>query len=228
MEEMSLVESLERVLIGRYRDSDALERLLDHAKFDVKKFDLRGEYPSALNRSLRVVSDQNRLKDIILAALRDNANDVELLKLAEQCEFEGAPTATSIATLMVELREFLILLRRSRHLSRKELNKLDTGLQKMLNLTAMAENDRRDGDTTPDHWDDLSKTLRLCTDQLQLYRELIDESAKPRRERVPGVSDERLTLAEVAADKITLIDTKRQLLDELIMVVRSGQDIDLP
>jgi hypothetical protein len=224
MDQLALVENLERVLIDLYPNQGALERLLNHAKLTVTEFDFSGEYDAALNRCLRKAEGLNKIEDVVRAALRDYPNNDGLKGLADNFDLER-PIATSIATSAEELRGFLVLLRRSRHLTRGQFNKLDAGLQRTFDLTTIAESRRQD-EGALDQWDDLDQNLKICVRQLQLYHELLDASMKPTRRRVPGASDERVPLAELAADKITLLDAKLQLLDALTAVVQSAQDTD--
>lgn len=221
-DQVGLVETVERVLINLYGDKDALERLVSNAQLDVSEFNLGGDYRSALNRCLRQAKDLGELSNIIAAARRDYPHNDALRRLADQLELER-PIAAQIATLAAELHGFLLLLPRSRHLTRREFNELEARLLRTFDLAKMTEGDRRDGDIASDQWYDLDQNLRLCVRQFQLYRELVDASVEPTRRRLPGASGERVPLAELAADKSTLIDAKLQLFDSLTAVVQSCQ-----
>jgi len=230
MEQVSIVESAEGVLIVLYGDKAALERLLTNAGLAVAQFDLGDTKEISLpmlNRCLRIANDQGKLYQIFEAAIRDYPHKAELRALADRIEFYGDP-ATGIAISVRKLSGFLGPLRRSRHVSRSELNKLDSRLQKILDMTAMEESDRRDPDIPRDQWDDLNQNLRICAGQLQLYRELMDLLVKPRRVRMPGSPDERVPPTELVAERTGLIDAKMKLFEALLAVVRSGQDIDVP
>jgi hypothetical protein len=221
MVELGLVESVERVLIGLYRNSGALERLLSHAKLTITEFDFNGQYDVVLNRCLEAVKGQGKLDEVVKSALRDYPDNVELRGLSDRFDLE-MPINANIAKSAERLSGFLVLLRRSRHLTRNEFKKLDAGLQHTFDLTTIAESRRKDGDVQ-DQWDDIDQKLTLCVRQLQLYRELVDASVT---RRVPGAVDERLPLAELAADKATLIDAKQQLWGALADVIQACQVAD--
>jgi hypothetical protein len=219
-DQVGLVETVERVLINLYSNRDTLERLVGNAQLDISKFNFDGDYRSALNRCLRQANDLGSMGDIIAAAKRDYPQNDALKRLADQLELER-PIAAQIATLAAELRGFLLLLRRSRHLTRREFNELEAVLLRTLDLTKMAESDPRQGDNASDQWYDLDQNLRLCLRQFQLYKELVDASVESTRRRLPGASVEHVPLAELAADKSTLIDAKLQLFDSLTAAVQS-------
>lgn len=226
MDQVGIVESAERVLAGLYRDNAALQRLLTNARLDVDKFDFSGgDHLSVVNACLRLADRLGKLDAVIEAAKRDHEASDDLQGLADELELKRSPDS-KIAIAVGELRGFSVLLRRSRHLSRNEFNKLDAELQKLLDMTAMSESDRRDADTPRDQWDDLNKNLRLCVGQLQVYRELMDASAKRKHVRVPGTPEERVPLTEVAAERTALVDGKMKLFDALIAAVRACQDAD--
>jgi hypothetical protein len=221
MAELGLVESVERVLIGLYRNIGALQRLLSHSELTITEFDFNGQYDAALNRCLEAIKDQGKLDSLVRAALRDYPDNVDLRGVADKFDLEK-PIDANIAGSAERLNGFLVLLRRSRHLTRSEFNKLDAGLQRTVDLTTIAKGRRKEGDVL-DKWDDLDLKLNMCVRQFQLYHELIDASVK---RRVPGAADERLPLAELAADKVTLLDAKLQLLDALIAVIQACQVTD--
>jgi hypothetical protein len=220
MDKVGLVESAERVLGDLYGDKDDLERLVDNAQLKTTEFNFDGNYRAVLNRCLRQARDLGRLNDIVQAARRDNPENAALKDLADKLA-QLTPAAADIATSAKELQSFLPLLRGSRHLTRREFNELEAGLQRTFDLAATAESDRRDGDIASDQWHDLDQNLRFCVRQLQLYRELVDVSLNQARRRAPGATGERRPLGDLVADRLTLIDAKLQLFDALTGVVQS-------
>jgi hypothetical protein len=222
MTEVGLVESAERVLCDLYKDIPSLKRLLGNATLDLEQFEFAGDQRSVVNGCLRTVSGLEKVPEIIKAALRDYPDHDGLKGLSDKFELDR-PLADNIAESVKNLSGFRVLLRRSRHLTRDELNRFDAALQKIFDLTELAEGRRDDGEASPGQWDELNRALQACLGQFQLYRELLDASAGRHRRRVPGAPYARFPLAEVAADKIALIEAKLNLCDSVNEVVRSWQ-----
>lgn len=225
MDQVGLIEKVERVLVKLYPDTGAFRRLAGNAKLNVPGLDFGGEYNSVLNDGLRRAEDQGKLDDILNAAMRDYEDNSDLLLLADDIKWTAKSPADRVATSAKELHAFLISLRGCRHLTRRELSKLDDKLQRTFELIETEESDRGNADA-PGPWYDLDQNLQRCVGRLQLYRALLTASVKPARGRSPGAPEERRTLAEVAADESTLIDAKQDLYNALTSVVQSCRDLD--
>jgi hypothetical protein len=225
MSEVGLVESAERALGDLYKDMPSLKRLLGNAALDLDQFEFVGDYRSALNGCLRTASGLEKLPDVIEAALRDYPGHQGLKGISDKFEWDRS-TADNIAVLVKNLSGFRVLLRQSRHLTRDELNKFDAALQQIFDLTEFAESRGKGGDADSGQWDDLNHALETCLGQFQLYRDVLDASTRSPRRRVPGAPYARLPLAEVADDKMTLIDAKLGLFDAVNEVVRSCRGAD--
>jgi hypothetical protein len=213
MAEVGHIEHMERLLAGLYTNSDTLQTLLSHALISLPSFNWGGEYSAVLNRCLCMVETLGRTDDLIAAAIRDHPNLLALQELADKRK----PLSTKIKTTTEEMLEFLVLLRHSRHLTRRELISLDDKIQATFDFIAMEELNRGDEDVASDVWHGLVEDLKLCVKQLQMYRELLADSVKPARGR---------TLAEASANKEILIDTRLRLFDALSAAVKACQDID--
>lgn len=225
MTEVGIVESAESVLCPLYKDASSLKRLFDGAGLDVSTLEFAGDHRSVMNGCLRTARGQDKLTDVIKKALRDFPDHAGLKGLSDKFELER-PITDNIVSSVKDLGGFRVLLRRSRHLTRDELNKFDAALQRVFDLTELAESRRKDGDANSGQWDDLSQAMETCLGRFQLYSEILDSSAKTPRRRFPGAPDMRFPLAEVADDRMTLIEAKLDLLDAVNDVVQSCRSTD--
>lgn len=55
MDDVGLIERMERVLVELYPDKGALDTLLSHAEIKLPGLSTEGGYPAVLNRCLRMV-----------------------------------------------------------------------------------------------------------------------------------------------------------------------------
>lgn len=220
MSEISLVESMERALCGLYKDQDAIERLLGNAMLDLNQFEFSGDHQSMVNRSLRKAQGLGKLSDVIETALRDHPGHADLTGLRDKFNFEK-PIAEQIPSMVKDLGGFRARLRQSRHLTRDQLNEFDATLQNIFARTEVTETQHDGGGADPGQWDELNRALLVCLGQFQYYRELLDASARSPRRHVSGALYTRIPLAEVAAEKMTLIQAKLDLLEALNEVIRA-------
>lgn len=220
MSEAGLVEVAEGVLCVLYKDQSAIERLLSNAGLDLRHFEFSGEHVAMMNKCLRRAQGLGKLSDVIEAALRDNREHADLKGLLDKVDLER-PIADKIGSLVQALGGFRVSLRQSRHLTRNELNEFDTILQNIFDRTELAESRPNDGDANPGQWDDLNRALPACLGQFQFYREVLEASVKSPQRRVSGAMHARIPLADVASDKLTLIEAKLGLLEALNEVLRA-------
>jgi hypothetical protein len=224
MDEVNLVESAERALSPYYQGERALKRLFGNAGVAVVGVDLAGGDLPELSAGLRHADGLHMLDKVIEAALRDHKDDAALIRLHDVL-VPDRPTTTKITDLVGRLSGFQVLLRHSRHLARDEIEQFDAILQEIFDLTATI-GDSPLRDVGSNRWPELQQALRNCLQHFQLYRELLDTSAKIPRWRVPGAPEVRLPLAEIAADRMALIDAKLQLFDAITEVVTFKQATD--
>jgi hypothetical protein len=223
MDGMNPVERAERALSLHYEGKDALQRLFGNAGVPLVGVDLTGGGLPQLYAGLKHAYGLNMLDKVIDAALRDHNDDAALIGLREVLGADRPATA-KITDLVATLSGFQVLLRRSRHLAREDIEQFDDILQRIFDLTAIGGSPLQDAGSS--RWPELQQALRNCLQHFQLYRELLDASASIPRWRVPGAPEARLPLTEIAADRMALIDAKLHLFDAITEVVISKQAAD--
>jgi hypothetical protein len=220
MDEMTDVESAERALSPYYEGEAALKRLFGYAGVPLVGVDLTAGGLPQLSAGLRHADGLHMLHKVIKAALRDHIDDAVLISLYDALDADRPATA-KITDLVASLSGYQVLLRRSRHLARDEIEQFDDILQRIFDLTAIGGSPLQDVGSS--RWPELQQALRNCLQHFQLYRELLDASASIPRWRVPGALEARLPLTEIATDRMALIDAKLQLFDAITEVVISKQ-----
>jgi hypothetical protein len=223
MDGMGLVERAERALSIYYEKEDDLKRLFDNARVVVDSVDLTGGGVPKLNAGLRYAYKLNKLDSVIEAALRDHKDDLDLQELRDKL---GIGVPSRITALVASLSGFLVPLRQSRHLAHDEIEKFDAILQQIFDLTAIGRSSLPDDGVDSSHWPELQQALRNCLQHFQLYRELLEASARTPRWRVPGAPEARVPLSEMAADRMALIDAKLHVYDAVSEVVKARNVAD--
>jgi hypothetical protein len=100
-----------------------------------------------------------------------------------------------------------VALRRRGHLDQVAISRLDEALERISDLAEIS--------AAPGTPEAVMSLAQNCIDALQLYTELLDQDALRARPRRLGEPVTTRPLNEVALDRQTLLDAKRQLADAL-------------
>lgn len=200
------LEHIERTLTracGSDNHAARIRRLLAHAGLEnVSALDLAGDAQTGWFTAIEAASRAGKLEDVVKAAARDLPGDEDLRALVHAFDDRVDTEQALLAALRSpDLRP--PTLRRRGHLDDMAISRLDDAIERIVDLAEAAS-----GST-------IVERARDCMDALQLYAELLEQDLARTRPRRLGEPVATRPLGEVALDRQTLLDAKRQLADSL-------------
>ena len=161
--------------------------------------------------AIKRVQEEDKVVDLIDAALRDFESDPHLQEIKRELE-ELSDSIPSLSNALTELSVHRRRLRRREHYNDDQVKDLEAVFIIMDEL----ENpfDRNAPARSPSHWyspSGVSDRIRACFGALQLYAELLASANAPTSGHAPGNGGARRPLPEVSADRFTLLQAKEQL-----------------
>jgi hypothetical protein len=217
-----LPERLDKALARLYAHlPKSPARLMRNADIDPSQVDATGDPRAAWFAVTEAAAIQNRLSELIDAALRDHGSDEELLALKEELQ-DALPLTERIANRIVDLQTTYDVLRQPRHATRSELASLEKALVGLQRLLDTAEATSGTTEETSGLFGSPGAAITESVNALQLYAELLVTAPDRLPRANPFAPDTVRPLRQIADDRLTLIEAKQRLAFALASVLTWG------